>query len=258
MILILIVAGVVLAVGFLPFRLDPGTYAVLVTKTGGVDDCVVAPGSWRWSAAALLPTNVRLVRFAPRVIERSVEATGELPSAAAYSAFMAGNPDFGYSVSARLSAAVKAEALPELYGRWGVDGDAALEAWLQGELELAASELRGALMAAGERGVIDESVLAQEVAARHESLDLRGLRIIASRLPDLSLYDEARRVYSAYVERYRAAVEPALAAASAESAADQVRIDSLRRYGELLGQYPALVDYLAIEAGLPPRQPRGE
>lgn len=252
--ILVVVAGVVAAVGWLPLRLKPGCYAVLVTKTGGVEERVVASGTWSWTAAALLPTNVRLLRFSPVVIDRVVEAEGALPSAAAYSAFMAGQPDFSYAVRARLSATVRPEALPGLYERWGVDSDEALVAWLESELDLAASELRSALSRAGAEGRIDEEALAMDVAARHEGLDLRGLRILSARLPDPRLYEEARRFYSAYVDRYREAVEPALAEASATAAADQVRVDSLRRYGELLRTYPELIDYLAIEAGMAPRQ----
>jgi len=60
------------------------------------------------------------------------------------------------------------------------------------------------------------------------------------------------------MERFRASVEPALAAASGLAAEEQVRIDVLKRYGELLERYPALVDYLAIQAGIPPRPVSGE
>jgi hypothetical protein len=34
---------------------------------------------------------------------------------------------------------------------------------------------------------------------------------------------------------------------------EQVRMDVLRRYGDLLERYPDLIDYLAIEAGIAPR-----
>ncbi|PKL25406.1 MAG: hypothetical protein CVV47_04935 [Spirochaetae bacterium HGW-Spirochaetae-3] len=249
-----LLGGAVFLIGWLPLRLEPGSYAVLVTKTGGVDARVVAPGGFRWSAAALLPTNVRLVKLSPRASERSLEVSGELPSAAAYSAFMAGQPDFTYAFSARIIAAPDPSDLPALYERWGVADDESLSAWLESEIELAASDLRAALRSVMDgSGDIDEASLALAVSAGHPSLDVRGVRIVSSRTPDPRLYEEARRLYSSYMDRFRASVEPVLVAASSRAAEDQVRIDVLQRYGELLERYPSLVDYLAIEAGIPPR-----
>ncbi|HAW86308.1 MAG: hypothetical protein A2004_05430 [Spirochaetes bacterium GWC1_61_12] len=72
-------------------------------------------------------------------------------------------------------------------------------------------------------------------------------------MPDIAVYNQARQLYAAYLASYQAQIEPALVTASTAAVSDQVRIDTLRRYGELVTQYPALVDYLAIEAGLPPR-----
>jgi hypothetical protein len=246
-------------VGWLPLRVEPGTYAVIVTKTGGVDPVVVAPGSFRWSAAAFLPTNLRLVTFAPAMTERRLEAEGELPSAKAYGAFMAGEPDFSYSVSARLVAAPKPEALPELYERWGVRDDEGLASWLASEMDLAAAELRASLGVSRDiLAELDESSLALAISAAHPLLDVRGVRLSASRMPDARLYAEARRLYGAYVERFASSLEAALAEASTRAAEDQVRLDVLARYGELLERYPALVDYLAIQAGLAPRPAVGK
>lgn len=252
--ILLLCGGAVFITGWLPLRVKPGIHAVVVTKTGGVDPAVMAPGQFRWSAAALLPTNVRLVTFNPTSAERQVELSGTLPSAAAYSAFMAGEPDFSYAMTLRLIAAPKASALPELFGRWGIADDAALSVWLNTELDLAAAELRGAMAGmADDPATIDHAALVALVSSRRPLLDVHDVEILSSRVPDMALYQEARRLYASYIERFRASVEPALAAASSKSAAEQVQIEVLKRYGELLERYPALVDYLAIQAGLPPR-----
>lgn len=254
---LVVCGGAIFAVGWLSVRVRPGSYAVIVTKTGGVDPAVLAPGSFRWSAAAFLPTNVRLVTFSPASSERRVELSGTLPSAAAYSAFMAGEPDFSYAMTIRLIAAPRPEALPELFGRWGIADDAALASWLDTELDLAAAELRGAVSGmAGGPAAIDGPALVALVSSRRPLLDVRDVEVLSSRVPDMALYDEARRLYAAYIERFRASVEPALSAASSKSAAEQVQIDVLKRYGELLERYPALIDYMAIQAGLPPRTAR--
>jgi len=251
---LVVFGSAIFVIGWLPVRVRPGSYAVIVTKTGGVDPTVLAPGRFRWSAAAFLPTNVRLITFSPASAERRVELSGTLPSAAAYSAFMAGEPDFSYAMTIRLIASPRPAALPELFGRWGIADDAALAAWLDTEIDLAAAEVRGAVSGMkGGPAVVDGPSLVALVASRRPLLDVRDVEVLSSHVPDMSLYDDARRLYAAYIERFRASVEPALAAASSKSAAEQVQIDVLKRYGELLERYPTLIDYLAIQAGLPPR-----
>ena len=254
-----LLSGAVFLVGWLPLRVRPGSYAVLVSKTGGVSDLVIEPGVFRWSPSVFLPTNARFVHYIPVMAERFIEITGELPSADVYGAFMAGEPDFSYAISASLSAAPKPEALPELFKRWGVDDDDKLSTWLDGEMDLAANELKSLLVASdNDTETPSEASLVRAMSEGHPLLDIRGIRIVSVSRPDPRLYEEARRLYSSYMDSFRAAVEPVMAEASSMAAEQQIRMDTLKRYGELLEQYPMLVDYLAIEAGLAPRAMSGK
>lgn len=261
LVLLSLCSAAVFFIGWLPLRVQPGKYAVVASKTGGVEGEVLSSGRFFWSAAALLPTNLRLVQFSPARVERVISLSGELPSAGAYRAFMAGEPDFSWELSLRLRIAVAPEALPLLFSRYGIDGDEALGAWLDEELDGASSDARAlaadslASPSSAVRlasGAADEE-LRLALAARRPELDILGLSVIAARIPDLALYEQARQLYASYVDSFRQSVEPALVRASVSAAEDQVRIDALKRYGELLALYPALVDFLAIEAGLAPR-----
>jgi hypothetical protein len=89
---------------------------------------------------------------------------------------------------------------------------------------------------------------------RNPELSVSSLSVVSAKVPDLALYESARSLYLGYMENYRASVEPALTRASSQAAEEQVRMEILRRYGDLLERYPDLIDYLAIEAGLAPRQ----
>ncbi|HAE21135.1 MAG TPA: hypothetical protein DCG47_02270, partial [Spirochaetaceae bacterium] len=142
LVLLTLTSAAVFLIGWLPLRVEPGKYAVVASKTGGVEDEVVSSGRFFWSAAALLPTNLRLVQFSPARVERLISLSGELPSAGAYRAFMAGEPDFSWDISLRVRIAAAPAALPELFSRYGIDSDEALGAWLNEELEGAASDAR--------------------------------------------------------------------------------------------------------------------
>ncbi len=260
-VLLLIASLSVFCVGWLSLRVRPGAVAVVASKTGGVEPEPLRAGRFAWSPAALLPTNLRVVSFSPKPAGRSLSLEGELPSAAAYRAFMAGEPDFSWRLTLALKAAPKPAALPELFSRYGVDSDEALAAWLSAELDSALGDARALVLAhfADEEGAqllvsgrADDAVRAG-LAAKRPLLEILEFGISEARLPDLALYARARELYLGYVERFRASVEPALAEASELAARDQVRMDLLRRYGQLLSEYPSLIDYLAIEAGIAPR-----
>lgn len=266
LILLVLCGAAVFFIGWIQLRVEPGSWAVLVTKTGGVDGRALEPGRFHWTAAALLPTNVRLYGFKGARAERTVSLQGELPSAAAYRLFMAGEPDFSWQISLKLAAAVDPSSLPVLVERDGVKDDASLSAWLSSALDALAGSLRSAVLslaadAAGARALADGSAAASiEAMARTANPALADVKVsvVAARVPDMDLYESARDMYLSYVARFRESIEPALSRASVSAAEDQVRVDSLKRYGELLAQYPWLVDFLAIEAGLPPRaQPAG-
>lgn len=260
-VLLLLASLTVFFIGWLSLRVRPGYVAVVASKTGGVEPRPLEAGRFSWSLAALLPTNLRVVSFSPKPVGRNLKLEGELPSAAAYRAFMAGEPDFSWRLTLSLKAAPKALALPELFSRYGVDSDEALAAWLSDELDSALIDARALVLAlfADEDGAqliaagrADESVRAG-VAAKRPMLEILAFGISEARLPDLALYAQARELYLGYIERFRASVEPALAAASELAARDQVKIELLRRYGQLLTEFPSLIDYLAIEAGIAPR-----
>lgn len=260
-VLLLIASLSVFFVGWLSLRVRPGAVAVVASKTGGVEPRPLEAGRFAWSPAALLPTNLRVVSFSPKPAGRSLSIEGELPSAAAYRAFMAGEPDFSWRLTLALKAAPKASALPELFARYGVDNDEALAAWLSAELDAALGDARASVLAyfADEDGAqllasgrADEAVSA-DLAAKRPLLEILEFTVAEARLPDLALYARARELYLGYAERFRASVEPALAEASESAARDQVKLELLRRYGQLLAEFPGLIDYLAIQAGIAPR-----
>jgi hypothetical protein len=260
-VILLMLSIAVFLTGWVSLRLEPGRYGVVTSKTGGIWPEVLQAGDFHWTAAALLPTNLHIASFAPIELERIIELQGTMPSAEIYRSFIAGEPDFSWSVTVRLLASPRITALPELVHRLALDGDQALAEWLNVEMELAVAELRSAIFAyssslEGSQGLLSgaaEAELLASLAARRPLLEVRGLSIIAARLPDAALYEGARQLYLAYIENYQASIEPALARASTLAAEEQVRLDILKRYGDLLERYPDLIDYLAIQAGIAPR-----
>lgn len=261
LIVLALLAAAVFLVGWLPLRVKPGQFAVVVSKTSGIMAEPLRPGQFYWTAEALLPTNLRLYSFAPVSQERRISHEGELPSAALYRDFLAGQPDFRWEISLRLAASLKPDFLPQLVSQHGVEDNEGLAAWLYDELQRAGEDLRSELVrAAADAEQVRDLVsgrLAEGfgavLARTRPHLDILEVSVVSARAPDLAVYEAARRLYADYLTSYQASIEPALVAGSVGLAEDQLRMTSLRNYGELLKEYPILIDFLAIEAGLPAR-----
>lgn len=261
--LILIVLSIaVFVAGLVTLRLEPGKYGVMVSKTGGVDPVVMRSGDFRWDIAALLPTNLKILSFTLADIEQVIELGGTLPSAEIYQDFMADGPDFTWAVSVELRASVLPESLPQLVEDSRIFDDAGLSDWLDTTSRHAVSGLQATLInlvgtsegAAQLMSGAAEEQLKASIEAAFPELSVINLSVRSVKAPDLALYESARALYLAYIEKYRGSVEPELIQANSTAAAEQVRIEVLRSYGELLERFPDLIDYLAIEAGIPPRQ----
>lgn len=261
-ILIAASAVAVFMAGWVSFRLEPGAWGVVRTKTGGVEAEAIAPGQFAWRWEALLPTNLSLVELtlAPRAA--SADSSGELPSAATYSAFAPGKPDFSYRLEATIRAAIRSSALPGLVASGAAPDQAGLDATFGLLLERAQRSLRSALaerandpefaeaLPSGERSAIE--ALETAVEASVPELDVLSLSLDAVSLPDLDLYRFVRDAYRAWLDATLAATEALLSDEAAFRARDELALERLERYGALLDRYPILVDFLAIEAGSDP------
>ncbi|MBU0935299.1 MAG: hypothetical protein KKI09_04175 [Spirochaetes bacterium] len=257
LIILTLLAVAVFLLGWLPLRVQPGRHSVVVSKINGVRETVLSPGQFFWTAEALLPTNLKVYSFAPVSSEQRVQVSGELPSAAVYSEFLAGQPDFSWEVSLRIAAGIRPQSLPTLVSQFGITDEAALRAYLDTELVRAAEDVRSLLIAAASDPARIQELLEGSLSADfieliqqlRPQLQVQEATVVSARVPDLAIYHSARDLYNQYIHSYQALVEPALAAASSRAVEDQVRMTSLRRYGELLTEFPVLVEYLALEFG---------
>ncbi|MBN1242434.1 MAG: hypothetical protein JXA15_06990 [Spirochaetales bacterium] len=261
-ILVVACGAAVFMVGWVSFRLDPGAWGVVTTKTGGVEELVLAPGAFAWRWEALLPTNLSLAEFVLVPRETVVERSGELPSADAYSAFAPGEPDFSYSLKATLAVKLRSEALPGLVASGTAPDQARLDAALGLLIERAKQSLAAAMVGraadpefaealpSGARIAID--ALEAEVEESVPEIEVLSITVDAVKLPDLELYRFVRDAYRAWLDAALASTESLLAEEAASRARDELRLETLERYGVLLDRYPVLVDFLAIEAGADP------
>lgn len=255
LLLLIILAGTGFGFGYVPLRLEPGTQAVLFSKTSGWHDQTYQAGAFAWVWELLIPTNATIYVFEDETRRLSVRSESLLPSADLYAAFLEGDPSFTDRIDLQISYQVSAEGLLELapgglrpdgISDWYTDTDSRIEGLvlriLRNTIEDVASS-SGSLTSA----TVSDTVTDQ-LQERIPEIELISVVVRELALSDIALYREGRDTYMAVQEaRRESLITAARNLAQAQAASDQ-RLGNLERYGQLLSDYPILLDYLEIAA----------
>ncbi len=253
LVVLLILGGVVFYFGWIQFLIPDDGYGVVFSRTHGWESEAIRPGEFQWRWQRLIPTNMEVYVFdsEPRTVQ--VDASGSLPSGEIYRTVLADRPDLSYEISAAMTIAIEPETLPELADEEGLRPDN-LDRWYERTIDT--------LKTAGVDRLIDllsdgdaadalsiesiEEELVDYLSGRHPRLRIKQVALRSYRVPDFALYQEARSLYRTQLE----AETDALIAASAERADRQARDEeiqrSLRSYGEVLDEYPILLEYFQL------------
>ncbi len=253
LVVILVLGGVVFYFGWIQFLIPDDGYGVVFSRTHGWEAEIVRPGEFQWRWQRLIPTNMELYVFdsEPRTID--IDASGSLPSGEIYRTVLADQPDLSYEISAAVTIAIAPEALPQLAEEDGLRPDG-LDQWYErtvDAMKTAAVDRLIDMLSDGD--AVDElsiesieDQLLDYLADRHPRLRIKQVAVRSYRVPDFALYQEARSLYRTQLE----AETDALIAASAERADRQARDEeiqrSLRSYGEVLDEYPILLEYFQL------------
>ena len=248
LVILVVLAGTAFYFGWVQILLPPENYAVVFTKIGGYDDQVIRPGEFSWRWERLIPTNMTLYTFDlhPRTLEVSFE--GSLPSGQLYSSILPENPDFSLSGNVTIQFGIVPESLPAL-----VAEEKLLPEALDDFYEAKAEQISNRLMDKLKSATLNQQ-MERELAREFPDLKILSLRTETVRVPDLELYELARRSYKELVEirdrsREEAVARMAVEQVRAENARDQERetLEALREYGKLLNEYPILLKAMYVQ-----------
>ena len=248
LVILVVLAGTAFYFGWVQILLPPENYAVVFTKIGGYDDQVIRPGEFSWRWERLIPTNMTLYTFDlhPRTLEVSFE--GSLPSGQLYSSILPENPDFSLSGNVTIQFGIVPESLPAL-----VAEEKLLPEALDDFYEAKAEQISNRLMDKLKSATLNQQ-MERELAREFPDLKILSLRTETVRVPDLELYELARRSYKELVEirdrsREEAVARMAVEQVRAENARDQERetLEHLREYGKLLNEYPILLKAMYVQ-----------
>ncbi|MFP4204598.1 MAG: hypothetical protein ACLFSP_00640 [Spirochaetaceae bacterium] len=255
--ILLIAAGAVFYIGWVQIRIPAGSYGVVFTKTGDWDETVIRPGEFHWRWERLLPTNFTLHVFPATAHRVDLRSSGTLPSAEVYAEYLEDSPDFGYQIDLTVAYRIRASELPRLAREQGLR-PADLEEWYNDYDDRITDQARGLVREvyteAQEEspGRIHLASLEKELtdAFAEEFSDLEFLQVVPTRVsvPDFDLYEAGRSLYFETVEARRAAIAEDALEAEERRITEESRLGTLKRYGEVLSEFPVLLDYFSMSA----------
>ncbi|MFP4564887.1 MAG: hypothetical protein ACOC4A_01655 [Spirochaetota bacterium] len=257
LVILLIAGGTAFYFGWVQLQMPANSYGVVFTKTGGWDETVIRPGEFHWRWERLLPTNFTLHVFPSTPHESDVTASGTLPSAQVYAGYLEEEPEFSYELEISLSYRVRARELPRLAREEDLEpGD--LEQWYEHYDRRIADRARGLARELYEDAQDDspgqvqldafERRLSDRLAEDFPDLEIISAVPTTVSLPDFALYEAARSLYFETIDARRNAVAEEAFNAEQRRLTDESRLETLRRYGEVLTEYPTLLDYFSLTA----------
>ncbi|MDR2182352.1 MAG: hypothetical protein LBN92_06720 [Treponema sp.] len=261
-IIILAAGGTAFFLGWVQFGLPAGSYGVMRSKTHGISPDPVQEGNFSWVWYKLIPCNVSVAAFTLDTRTTAVEAEGALPSGASYASLAGLRTDFSWKFSASLSWRLKPAALPALAAR----SDLLTQEDLDKRLDALSDEIAGyvrsllwtygenekALLEARKTGAIRD--LTQKTIEAFPDVEIENCSVNTISFPDFVLYGEVRAFYREFLASQRNTLRSEIETGGARNVNNRMRLDELSGYGELLTKYPILLQYLALERGIAPRE----
>jgi len=252
--LILIIAGAaVFLFGWMQLRLDEGEYAVVYRKSHGYETELVRSEDFEWRWEALFPTYLTLHKFNLKPQSVDIKQNGVLPSGRIYNEIVDDSIDFSWEIEAGINYRVNPDSLLSLVES-GFDDLDSFYSDYETKLNSAVPNIINQVMInnPNEEIAIDqdwfsESMKGSVIDAR---VDIVEASLIRWRYPDMALYAEARRLAIETMRERQAVVSEVENIAAGLESAQEVRLKLLRGYGEVLDQYPLLIDFFALE-GVP-------
>jgi len=234
--------------GWVQLAVPAGSYAVMRSRTHGLDGEVIQNGGLRWVWYKLLPKNVSLVILKLEPLSASFTVSGSLPDGQTYARFADYPADFSWEISGSVTCSVKPESLPGLVDTKGVTDQASFDALTADTLSRVKDLVQSRAVARAADAGLDTKAIASgcldDMTQAFPWLENADVTLTLARAPDYALYKLTRGLYTAYLTRQEEVFRQEAAVEAERQADSRFLLDRLESYGELLAKYPVLSDFL--------------
>lgn len=252
MVVLLVVGGVVFYFGWVQIHVPAGHYGVIFTRTNGWESEVVVPGTFVWRWQRLVPTNFTLHLFDVESHRTDVRLDGTLPSGPEIDALLDESGDFTYDIRLTVVTRLRPDVVPVLARDQELRPDDMPTFYDDLDARIA-QQTREAVMGVLEDEPESVSVsqisstvadaVTERLADEFPRLDIVSVNPTRLALPDVELYTTARRLSIDVLEARASALQEAAARLADIQAESDRGLTLLERYGQILKEYPVLLDY---------------
>jgi len=255
--LLIILGGAGFFFGWVQFRVPPGQFGVISSKTHGIDTEIVRSGEFRWVWYKLIPTNVKVAVFNLDPVRFPIHFSSSLPSGNIYASF-AGitNADFSWNLQGDIAFSIDPDSLILLTSRHNFTGQEDLDVYMREvskDIELIILRAFSSASSAEDTvrleqimsGYSDPQIEA-EIKDRYPEIRNFTFVIHSSKFPDFILYRQLRLMYEEFLVKQREYVVSSFARRAETHIETQLRLNELQRYGELLSRFPILLEYMQL------------
>lgn len=247
--LILIIAGgAVFCIGWMQLRLNEGEYAVVYKKSYGYEAELIENEEFKWRWEALFPTYLTLHKFNLKPQTTDIRLSGILPSGKIYNTIIGDDIDFNWEIEASINYHVNLDSLVSLVESGFDDLDSFYDDF-EAKLNSAVLDIINQVMTADPETVGEQNWLSEAIknSAIDERVDIIGVNIFNWEYPDLALYSEARRLTLETMRDRQAVISEIENLAARLESTQEIRLKLLKSYGQLLDEYPILIDFFELE-----------
>ena len=252
---LIIIAGVVGYFGWI--RVPENNVALGFSTITGYDTAFMESGKINWRWQKLVPKCYVLKMYQLETANADVSVSQTLPSGDLYASEMSGSPDFSFSVRYAVTYKIKEDSLYDM-ATSGVLGDGGLEPFYANVKEkiqnAAVSLLEEEMSKAMAGSTFSQKALEDGVKAKIQGqfadVEIISFDTVEAKYPDIELYKAAKAKYMENLAKKQEfeAQQQEMTAQQEKVKEDmnakiEQRIELLKKYGELLTQYPILIEY---------------
>ena len=253
--LLLVLGGVIFILGWAQYKVPPGSYGIITSKTHGVDPKPVKSGEFQWIWYKLIPSNVQIAVFRLDPVKGSINFNSSLPSGDVYAAFAGLNVNFSWEFKASFSFSINPDELFHIVTAYNIKDQAALDAYLLGKAQNIENLIMRTFSSSGTDSIRLENIMSgkkdeeleKEIAVLYPEIMNFSISVQSAKFPDFVLYREVRLLYEDYLKKQRELVTAGFGRKAENHFNMQLHFEELERYGELLTKFPVLLEYLALE-----------
>jgi len=245
---LIIIAGVVGYFGWI--RVPENNVALGFSTITGYDTAFMESGKLNWRWQKLVPKCYTLKMYQLETQSAEISVAQDLPSGDLYASEMTGKPDFSFSVKYAVTYKIKEDSLYGMAtsGQLGDEGLDAFYADVKEKIQNAAASLLGEEMSKAMAGstfsqkALEDGVKAK-IGEQLSDVEIISFDTVEAKFPDIELYKAAKAKYLENQEKKQEMAAQQEKETTDFNAKIDQRIELLKKYGELLTQYPILIEY---------------